>query len=100
MEINFWGILGMVLTNFGVSLVIRRMQLEHVFTIIFIFSFIIPLIYFVTDWNIGVQKGVYSVNDLPDATKTLILYGFSGLFTFVGGLGGFFLGGFNSNSRN
>ena len=88
-----WIFLGLLVGDFIIAWIIRKSGLQRAFEVISIISFILPIMYSVTEWNIGVQNGTYTVNDLDDRIIWLFLYSLG--FAFSGGIIGYFVGGRN-----
>jgi len=93
---QIWILVGLLVLDFIIALVLRRTGLDRVFEAISIICFVIPMAYFLLDWDAGIMNGTYTINDLPDKIKEVLLYGLG--FAFTGGMTGYFLGGFRNNS--
>ena len=92
---SFWAFVVLLVADIVIAWAIRRSGLEQAFNVIWIICFVLPIVYFLLDWNNGLMSGRYTLNDLPDKIKTVLAYGLGSAFS--GGIIGYLIGKFNSD---
>jgi hypothetical protein len=93
-----FGLIGLLVFDFIIAFLIRRSGFERAFESIMILSAVLPLFYFILDWNVGVQNGTYTIDDLNGAILSVVLFGLG--FAFSGGIIGFFVGGMGKSNSS